>query len=157
MRILFGSAHPHLPQMYGGAQASTHELVIRLRARGHHVGVLSGLTGKGWLGLRGRVMLKVGGRGYVRDDGLGYPVFRTWFAPQAARRVVSDFGADVAVFQSMQPVPLAVPSTAPQRARSSICAMSKPKTLAGLRRGCRIAAISRTRGLRHSGLPTPMI
>lgn len=107
MRILFGSAHPHLPQMYGGAQASTHELVIRLRARGHHVGVLSGLTGKGWLGLRGRVMLKVGGRGYVRDDGLGYPVFRTWFAPQAARRVVSDFGADVAVFQSMQPVPLA--------------------------------------------------
>ena len=107
MRILFGSAHPYLPQMYGGAQTSTQELVGRLRARGHEVAVLSGLTGKGWLGLRGRVMLKLTKRGYVRDDRLGYPVFRTWFAVQAARRVVEDFSPDVAIFQSMLPVPLA--------------------------------------------------
>ena len=108
MRILFGSAHPYLPQMYGGAQTSTQELVVRLRARGHEVAVLAGLTGEGWLGLRGRALLKLTRRGYARDDGLGYPVFRTWFAHQAARKVVSEFGADVAIFQSMLPVPLAL-------------------------------------------------
>ncbi|WP_227271325.1 glycosyltransferase [Roseobacter weihaiensis] len=107
LRILFGSAHPYLPQMYGGAQSSTHELVKRLRARGHEVAVLGGLTGEGWLGLRGRVLLKLTGRGYVRDDALGYPVFRAWFAETVARRVVQDFQADVAVFQSRLPVPMA--------------------------------------------------
>ncbi|WP_299677763.1 glycosyltransferase [uncultured Roseobacter sp.] len=107
LRILFGSAHPYLPQMFGGAQSSTHELVKRLRARGHEVAVLGGLTGEGWLGLRGRLLLKLTRRGYVRDDHLGYPVFRTWFAETVARRVVEDFQADVAVFQSRLPVPMA--------------------------------------------------
>ncbi|NVO57331.1 glycosyltransferase [Rhodobacteraceae bacterium B1Z28] len=107
MRILFGSAHPYLPQMYGGAQASTHELVTRLRARGHTAAVLSGLTGDGWLGLRSRLLLKLRRRGYVRDVSLGYPVFRAWFAQEVARQVVSDFNADVAVFQSRLPVQLA--------------------------------------------------
>lgn len=107
MRILFGSAHPYLPQMYGGAQSSTHELVRQLRARGHEVAVLGGLTGEGWLGLRGRALLKLTRRGYVRDDGLGYPVYRAWFPDEVVRRVVEDFGADVAVFQSLMPVRLA--------------------------------------------------
>ena len=107
MRILFGSAHPYLPQMYGGAQASTHELAKRLRARGHTVAVLAGLTGEGWLGIRGRLLLKLGRRGYVRDDSLGYPVFRAWFAETVAARVVQGFQPDVAVFQSRLPVPLA--------------------------------------------------
>ncbi len=107
MRILFGSAHPYLPQMYGGAQTSTQELVRRLRSRGHTVGVLAGLTGQGWLGRRARLLLKLTRRGYVRDETLGYPVFRAWFADQAVRRVVADFGAEVAIFQSRLPVPLA--------------------------------------------------
>ncbi|WP_298434771.1 glycosyltransferase [uncultured Jannaschia sp.] len=107
MRILFGSAHPHLPQMYGGAQSSTHELVRRLRDRGHEVAVLSGLTGAGLLGVRGRILLKLGRRGFVRDDSLGYPAYRAWHAEEAAAEVVRDFRADVAVFQSLRPVPLA--------------------------------------------------
>lgn len=107
MRILIGSAHPYLPQMFGGAQSSTHEMVLHLRARGHEVAVLGGLTGEGWIGLRGRLALKVQRRGYVRDDGLGYPVFRAWFAWEAAERVARDFGAEVAVFQSRLPVRLA--------------------------------------------------
>ncbi len=107
LRILFGSAHPHLPQMYGGAQSSTHELVKRLRAKGHDAAVLAGLTGTGWLGVRGRVLLKLTRDGYVRDDSLGYPVFRAWFADRVARRVVRDFGADAVIFQSRLPVPMA--------------------------------------------------
>lgn len=107
LRILFGSAHPYLPQMRGGAQSSTHEMVKQLQARGHTVAVLAGLTGDGWLGLRGRFMLKLTRRGVVRDDSLGYPVFRAWFAETVARQVVEDFQTDVAVFQSRLPVPLA--------------------------------------------------
>lgn len=107
MRILFGSAHPYLPQMYGGAQSSTHELVEKLRARGHTVAVLAGLTGDGWLGIRGRLLLKLTRREFVRDDHLGYPVFRAWFAETVARQVVEAFQPDVVVFQSRLPVPLA--------------------------------------------------
>ena len=107
MRILFGSAHPYLPQMTGGAQRSTHELVRRMRARGHAVAVLAGLTGAGRLGLASRVRLKLSRRGFVRDEGLGYPVYRAWFAAEAAEAVARDFGAEVAVFQSRLPVTLA--------------------------------------------------
>jgi glycosyltransferase involved in cell wall biosynthesis len=107
MRILIGSAHPYLPQMFGGAQSSTHELAQALRARGHEVCVLAGLTGEGWTGLRGRVLLKLGRRGYVRDDSLGYPVLRAWLAWEAAAEAVRDVRADVAIFQSRLPVRLA--------------------------------------------------
>lgn len=107
IRILFGSAHPYLPQMYGGAQSSTHELALRIRARGHDVAVLAGLTGTGWIGARGRVLLKLTRRGYVRDASLGYPVYRAWLAADAVTRVVRDFQPDIAVFQSMLPVQLA--------------------------------------------------
>ncbi|MEL7213950.1 MAG: glycosyltransferase [Pseudomonadota bacterium] len=107
MRILFGSAHPYLPQMRGGAQSSTDELVRRLKARGHEVAVLGGLTGQGWIGLRGRIRLKLGQRDYVIDHGLGYPVFRAWFAQDVVAKVVDNFQADVAIFQSLLPVPLA--------------------------------------------------
>lgn len=107
LKILFGSAHPYLPQMFGGAQSSNHELAQRLRDRGHEVAVLSGLTGDGWLGLRARVLLKLQNRNYVRDNGLGYPVYRAWFAQEAARRVAEEFKADCAVFQSRLPVELA--------------------------------------------------
>ena len=59
-RILIGSAHPHLPQMFGGAQSSTDELVKHFRARGHEVGVRAGLTAEGWTGVRGRILMKLG-------------------------------------------------------------------------------------------------
>lgn len=107
MRILIGSAHPYLPQMFGGAQSSTHELAQALIARGHDVCVLGGLTGKGWTGLRGRVLLKLGRRNYARDDSLGYPVLRAWLAWKAAAEAVRDFRAEVAIFQSRLPIQLA--------------------------------------------------
>ncbi len=105
-RILFGSAHPYLPQLHGGAQSSTHELVTRLRGLGYPVAVLAGLTGEGWTGLRARIGLKLG-RPFVRDDTMGYPVYRAWFAQTAAAAAVRDFGADVAIFQSGFPARLA--------------------------------------------------
>lgn len=107
MKILLASAHPYIPQISGGAQSNTHELAMEFIRRGHETAVLSGLTGDGWLGKSARLKLKFGRAGFVQDDGLGYPVFRSWFAWEAMTEVVRRFGADVVVMQSGFPVKLA--------------------------------------------------
>lgn len=107
MRILLATAHPHIPQIAGGAQSSTHELARELAARGHETAVLAGLTGAGWLGLRGRAMLKLTGRKAVRDDELGYPTWRAWHAWEAASELKAAFRPDVTLVQSGQPVKMA--------------------------------------------------
>jgi len=107
MRILFATSHPHIPQIAGGAQSTTHELVLELRSRGHIVGVHSGLIGRGWLGLRNRAIMKATGRRAVEDRSLGYPVFRSWFAWQAAAEVNHRFRPQVVVLQSGNPIRMA--------------------------------------------------
>lgn len=107
MRILFGSAHPYLPQIYGGAQTSTHELATELSKAGHEVAVLAGLTGEKWLGLQCRIALKLGRKRYVPDVRMGYTTYRAWFPHEVAADVARDFGADVVVLQSGLPVQLA--------------------------------------------------
>lgn len=107
MKILLATAHPYIPQITGGAQSSMHDLTGALMARGHEVSVLSGLTGKGWLGLKGRIALKASRRNHVVDHGLGYPVRRAWFAWDAAADVVRRMNAEVVVLQSGFPVKIA--------------------------------------------------
>lgn len=107
MRILLATAHPHIPQIAGGAQSSTHELARELSARGHQTAVLAGLTGAGWLGLRGRALLKVTSRKAVRDDELGYPTWRTWHAWDGVGDAKAAFHPDVALVQSGQPLKMA--------------------------------------------------
>lgn len=107
MRILIGSTHPYLPQLLGGAQSSTHELALALRQRGHDVCVVGGLMGNGWFGLRRRLELKLRKRRWVRDDHLGYPVFRAWFPSQVVAEVARNFQAEVGFFQSGFPVQMA--------------------------------------------------
>jgi len=100
MRILFASAHPYLPQIAGGTQSNTDEIVRELLPRGHEVAVLSGLTGDGWTGLRGRVSLKFMRRAAVLDHDLEYPVYRSWHAWDGADEVIARFRPDVVVVQS---------------------------------------------------------
>jgi glycosyltransferase involved in cell wall biosynthesis len=107
LRILIGSAHPYLPQIRGGAQSSTHELALSLRARGHTVAVLGGLTTRGVIGAASRLRLKLGRRGYARDRTQGYPVYRAWFPHGVAVDVARDFSPDVVLLQSGRPVELA--------------------------------------------------
>lgn len=106
LRILLATAHPHIPQIAGGAQSSTHELAREFAAHGHDVAVLAGLTGEGWLGLRARVTLKLTG-GAARDDELGYPTYRAWFPWDAADAVKTAFAPDVAFVQSGFPIRMA--------------------------------------------------
>lgn len=107
MRILLASAHPYIPQIAGGAQSSTDALAVEFIRRGHPTAVVAGLTGHGRVGLKARIKLKLGRKNYVRDDGLGYPVFRAWFPWNVIAEVAREFQADAVVMQSGLPVRLA--------------------------------------------------
>ena len=104
MKILLANAHPYIPQMTGGAQSSMHDLACEFARRGHEVAVLGGLTKQGKIGLRSRIDLKLRRRGHAVDHGLGYPVYRAWFAWEAVADVARRMGADVVVPQSRLPV-----------------------------------------------------
>ena len=104
MRILLATAHPHLPEIAGGAQSSMHEMALALQERGHEVAILSGLSGDGLFGLRSRIGLKLSREAAVQDSGLGYPVFRSWFAWEAVPEVVKRFDPDIACPHSGLPV-----------------------------------------------------
>ena len=107
MKILLATAHPYIPQIAGGAQSSMHDMAIELAKREHEVSVLSGLTGKGWLGLKSRIALKLQGQTHVTDHGLGYPVHRAWFAWEAVGDLVRRTHPDVVMLQSGFPVRIA--------------------------------------------------
>jgi glycosyltransferase involved in cell wall biosynthesis len=84
-----------------------HEVALRLGSRGHDVAVLCGLLGRGRLGLRHRLTLKLGGRKAAVDRHLGYRVYRAWFPWEAAGEVCRDFRPDVVLLQSGHPVRMA--------------------------------------------------
>lgn len=101
LRILFATAHPHLPQIAGGLQASTDETLKALVARNHQAHLLCGLTGAGPLGIRHRITLKLSRGVTVQDDAAGYPTTRAWNPadPAVAAEVLAHFPADVLLAQ----------------------------------------------------------
>jgi glycosyltransferase involved in cell wall biosynthesis len=107
MNILLCSTQAYLPQASGGAQTSTHELAIELTSRGHHVAVLAGMAGNGWIAFRNRILMKLTGRHLTRDTILTYPVFRAWFPWQTVGELLDAEKPDVAVLASWQCIPLA--------------------------------------------------
>lgn len=97
MRILLATGAPTLPQMLGGSQRSGDTLLRGLQNRGHKVAISAGLNGSGWLGFRGRVLMKVLRRRAIKDNCLGYPTYRSWFVRESALEVASEFRPDVVV------------------------------------------------------------
>ena len=81
-----------------------NELALELGTRGHVVSVIAGLTGNGWLGIRGRLLLKMRAGAAVRDRSVGYDVYRAWFPEEAVAEVTARFAPDVAVVHSGAPV-----------------------------------------------------
>lgn len=104
MRILFATAHPHTPQIAGGSQASTHQLALRLRERGHDVSVLAGIYHKDFLGLRNRAIMKLTGRKVLMDRRPGYPTYRKWFPWEDVAEVLDRTRPDVVAVTAGQPV-----------------------------------------------------
>jgi glycosyltransferase involved in cell wall biosynthesis len=107
MKILFAMAHPYLPEFSGGIQSSTHELAQGLISRGHEVAVLANLIGAGLAGYRTRIARKLLRRQAIVDNRVGYPVYRTWFAWDAAAELIDLAKPDVVVVQPRLPVRLA--------------------------------------------------
>lgn len=91
MRVLFVSSYPHLPEITGGLQTTTHDLCRAIREIGAEAAVLCGrsLTGDDTQdGLTSS------------DDSLGYLVLRTGSPTQALPMAAAAWGADVIVVQS---------------------------------------------------------
>lgn len=108
MKVLFATNHSYLPQRVGGSEWSTHDLCLTLSELGHTVGVLSALLLWPPIGAPHRLRLAWRGRAsFVRDNTLGYPVFRARYPPLAVRGLVRDVIPDVAIIQAGRPLSLA--------------------------------------------------
>jgi glycosyltransferase involved in cell wall biosynthesis len=93
--------------MAGGMQNSSIALARGLKARGHNVSLLSGLISEGWLGLCARINMKMAGAKAAKDSTLGFPVWRTWFAWEAAAYVAARVRPDIVVVMARKPVRVA--------------------------------------------------
>lgn len=92
MRVLFVSDHPHLPQVRGGLQTTTHDLCQALRQAGAEAAVLCG---------RGEQEAEfVSGEEPDTDASLGYPVTRAASPPDVLAKVAAAWKASVVVVQS---------------------------------------------------------
>ncbi len=109
LKVLFATAHPHLPQIAGGLQSSTQETMRLLTERGHETRLLCGLTGAGILGLRHRLTLKLRHRRTGIDRATGQVTYRVWHSadPAALTEVRDHFHPDVVVAQGGGAVRLA--------------------------------------------------
>jgi glycosyltransferase involved in cell wall biosynthesis len=94
--------------MVGGAESSTHELCSSLVAHGHEVGVLAALRPRNALAAEHRVRKFISGCDAIRDEVMGYPVFRCRRSPRdAIDDVLERFRPDVAIVQVGALAPMA--------------------------------------------------
>lgn len=90
MRVLFVSDYPHLPDVRGGLQTTTHDLCLAIRQIGAEAAVLCGIDEHG-----------VAGTGTARsDDSLGYLCMRTESPRAALPLVAAAWNASAIVVQS---------------------------------------------------------
>lgn len=91
MRILFVSTYPHLPDIIGGLQTTTHDLCRALALMGAEAAVLCGLNEH-----------RTAGADLIpqRDETLGYSVFRVADPGEALAMVAAHFDPTAIVVQS---------------------------------------------------------
>ena len=107
MRVLFATNHAYLPDHKGGSEVSTHDLCLTLQEQGVAVGVMSALLPRTSLAVHRQIPLLLEPRhGFVRDDFLGYPVFRCNQPAHAVGMVVDSFRPGVVVLQAGRPLAL---------------------------------------------------
>ncbi|WP_052711836.1 glycosyltransferase [Elstera litoralis] len=91
MRLLFVSTYPHLPEIIGGLQTTTHDLCLALQDIGASVAVLCGLREHSRDG---------GDLRPQRDDALGYTVIRVPDPDQALALVAASWEPTAIIVQS---------------------------------------------------------
>ncbi|GBG01565.1 glycosyl transferase family 1 [Azospira sp. I13] len=90
MRILFVSNYPHLPEIHGGLQTTTHDLCLTIKTMGGEASVLCGQS------------LDAGATAppLRTDYDLGYPVTRAADPEELLPEIASNWRADVIVVQT---------------------------------------------------------
>src|SRR5262245_33000292 len=91
MRILFVSDYPHLPQIKGGLQTTTHDLCRAIRAAGAEAAVLCGRDEQG---------RAPAATSPAADESLGYLVMRVAAPQEALPTVAAAWDASCVVVQS---------------------------------------------------------
>ena len=87
MRVLFVSNYPHLPDIHGGLQTTTHDLCLAIQAMGAAAGVLCGRQASG-------------PDAWQKDSTLGYPVWRATQPEHALAEVAARWQASAIVVQT---------------------------------------------------------
>jgi glycosyltransferase involved in cell wall biosynthesis len=90
MRVLFVSDYPHLPDIHGGLQTTTHDLCLAITALGAEAAVLCGTDEHG----------QTAGAGVRSDTDLGYLVMRERTPRAALALAAAAWGATSIVVQS---------------------------------------------------------
>lgn len=104
MRVLLASNYPHLPEIQGGLQTTTHDLCLAIKELGAEVAVLCGSEGMG-----------TEGQSVSSDKSLGYLVMRSRMPEQALASIASIWEPTAIVVQtgsSLLPMVLASLATA---------------------------------------------
>jgi len=91
MRVLFASTHPHLPEIRGGLQTTTHDLCLAIQETGGEAEVLCG---------RSEYDDATGGDAPLADASLGYPVVRAADPVRSIAQIAREFDATAIVVQS---------------------------------------------------------
>lgn len=90
MRILFVSNYPHLPDIHGGLQTTTHDLCLAIKTMGGEAGVLCGKS----------LVSEAGSTSVVMNCDLGYPVTRAADPEFLLPKVASDWCAEAILVQT---------------------------------------------------------
>lgn len=106
MKVLFCIGNGHFPEFHGGVQSSTDHMVREFIDRGIESSVFAALYGRGVLGWRARVFLKLTGKRLFQDSSNGYRVYRGWNPQGLVGDVTTEFKPDVAIVQCRNTVPL---------------------------------------------------
>ncbi len=97
MRVLFVNPRPYLPQLLGGVETSTFDLVQQLLKCGHAAAVMCQIHKYDRLWLRNRLMSRLRGRRFPADSYRGTRVYRGHEHASALPEVLADFRPDVLV------------------------------------------------------------
>lgn len=97
MRILFATDHTYLPQRFGGAESSTHDLCTYLLKKNHEVLVLAKILPWNRTWLANRVRGAIGRHPCPADRIMGYPVHRGWDLQKGFEAIASSAKLDAVV------------------------------------------------------------
>ena len=117
-KILIATNVAHLPQVYGGANVSSHELAQSLLQRGHKAAVFAHLHPSGIVYWVNRLKRALTSHNFPSDQTLGYAVYRGWGSSGSASlesglaEVIERYRPDVVLVNGGQSINLASVATA---------------------------------------------